>query len=915
MAEAPLRSVRGGKLLVLAVVVSGGLFILGRVATELYVESLWYREAGYAPVFFRRLLWFWGLRLLAVGVVTLALVASLRLVARTLGGIQIKRRFGNLEISEQLPRSYLTWGILAASLLLGAWFGGSVQDYTTWAVLVALQGVEWGVVEPVFGMDASFYVFVLPLLRWSVTFLMILVFLVFTVCMGGYAATGGVRWGRGGVVMGNQPRIHLGALVATFILLLAVRFWLARYMLLLAGNSAVQGIFGFADAEARLPAHSGMALITTAAAGLVMWGVWRNRLVPVASGVGVVLVGSLLGVQLYPSLVQRFRVEPNELERETPWIEHNLRFTRLGFGLDGMARELIRYDRSEPTDWASAREQFDGLPVWSDATLLANFREMETRYPYYHFPTVDIDRYASGEDGTLVPVAVSVREIDPDAIPDPNWQNLHLRDLYIAGMGAVAASAARRTGEGRPPMYLVGIPPEFAGGPDAPRALSLRSDQIFFGTRLQRYAIINPSSAGPEETIQGVAGTDFPEGILLDRFLRKLALSWRFRDASLLLASEVTGSSRLVFRRQVAERAREIAPFFSYPESPYPVISEGKVVWILEGFTATSFFPLSKPHDVESRAPASYVRNSVKVTVDALTGETRFYALPEPDPLRDAYGQAFPGLLRPIEEMPDDLRSHLRYPKELLKLQATVLLQYHQETAPRFHGQQDVWAPPKELFQSNNPVDYPPEYGIYRLPGQEKETFNVTTAFVPLNRQNLTALLAGRLDPDGTPKLVLYDVPVDDQAPGPRQVEVLVEQEPEISQQLTLWRSGGSTVWSGHLHLVPVGNRIVYIEPIFLATEAQAIPALHRFVVSDGSRVSMEPSLEEAIAVLSGEPPALHRPLAGATLPGEEVRPGDALDLLREAESALRAGDWQGFGRALQDLRGLLERLSAGGPS
>jgi len=284
------------------------------------------------------------------------------------------------------------------------------------------------------------------------------------------------------------------------------------------------------------------------------------------------------------------------------------------------------------------------------------------------------------------------------------------------------------------------------------------------------------------------------------------------------------------------------------------------------------------------------------------------------DPLLDAYGAAFPGLLKPLSEMPEALREHLRYPKALLNLQAQVLLQYHQDEAPVFHGQQDVWQLSQELAQGTNPVPYRPEYGIYALPGEESQ-FNLTTVFVPAGRQNLTAIMAARLTENGLPDLVLLDVPVEDQAPGPRQIEALVEQDPTISQQFSLWRTGGSDVWTGHLHLVPAGNRILYMEPVFLAAEADAIPELRRFVVSDGRRVAMTEDLAGAIQALAGAEVAVSgtAPGTSVTVPATDIPvsewPAAALDLLDQAETRLRGGDWEGFGEALEELRTLLQRL------
>ncbi len=634
----------------------------------------------------------------------------------------------------------------------------------------------------------------------------------------------------------------------------------------------------------------------------------------------MVLAGGLLVVEFYPSLVQRFRVEPNELARETPWIEANIAYTRDGFGLSRMERRGFEYAPPDDVDWEAARSQFAGLPVWTRNALLTTYREVEARFPYYDFSDVAIDRYAEGD--SLETVALSVREVERAGIQDPNWQNLHLRKRYLSGMGLVASDASSRTAEGRPPMIVSGIPPEFTDRANAPQALRLTEPSVYFSSRPQSYAILNANGTGGAQvdSVRGKPGVDYPSGLPLSSTLKTFALAWYLREPNLLFASEVDAASRLVFRRQVTERVREIAPFFRYPEAPYPVVHDGRVVWVLEGFTATRFFPLSTPHALEPRrGPVSYVRNSVKVTVDAVNGDVTFYRLSGDDPLLSAYDRAFPGLLHPLEDMPPDLREHLRYPRTLLSLQSDVLLQYHQDTAPAFHGQQDVWALPTELGQGTTPVAYRPEYGVYALPGEQKKSFLLTTVFVPAGRQNLTAILVGRLTPDGRHELILHDVPVEEQAPGPRQIEALVEQDPEISQQFSLWRQGGSQVWSGHLHLVPVGHNLLYMEPIFLAAEANAIPELRRFVVSDGHRVAMEPTLDEAVAVLQGKaPPTAPEPATATTTaapPGEAHWPREALDLLQRAETRLRAGDFQGFGTALQELHDLLARLSNPGGS
>lgn len=909
---------RGGRLLVALAVLAGLVVLLGRLATAAYVEVLWHGSLGYGGVFWKRVLWQWGARLLAGLAAALFVFLNLRVASRTLGGIQIRRRFGNLEISEQLPRAYVLWGMAGISALLGLWFGAAVPRSVGLQALLLVQGQTWGLADPFLGRDLGFYVFWLPVLGSAVTFALVAVFLVFTLATAGYASTGAVQWGRGRVSAQPQARLHLGGLVAGFLVLLALRLWLGRYLLLLNGTSDVQGIFGYADAQARLPALQTLAILSVLCAAGVFWGMWKNRAAPVVASLVVVVAAGIVIGQFYPSLVQRFQVEPNELERETAYIEANLDFTRRGFGLEALERRTFSYRAEEAPDWAAVARQFTGLPVWTENTLLTTYRELEARFPYYDFARAYVDRYPTA-DG-LAPVALSVREVNPAGIGDPNWQNLYIRERYVEGMGVVASLANTRTPEGRPDFVVSGIPPEFAAssGLDA-EDWTLTRPQVFVGASPQLYAVVAP---GPDrflspEGAPGVEGVDFPRGISVDGLLRKAALAWRFQDANLLFSSEITPGSRFVYRRRVAERVHAVAPFLRYPEPPYPVVSDGRVVWVLDAFTGTRAFPLSAAYDLGVGRRVSYARNAVKVVVDGVSGDVDFYRAPVEDPLLDAYAAAFPGLFKPLEEMPEEIREHLRYPKALLNLQAQVLLQYHQDQAPVFHGQQDVWALSQELAQGTNPVPYRPEYGIYALPGEEPR-FNLTTVFVPAGRQNLAAVLVARLGEGGRPSLVLLDVPVEDQVPGPRQVEALVEQDPVISQQFSLWRTGGSDVWTGHLHLVPVGGRFFFMEPVFLAAEADAIPELRRFVVSDGRRVAMTEELSAAIQALAGSD-------AGTAVPGSEAVapvatdlpveewPAAALDLLDRAEGRLRAGDWQGFGEALAELRALLQRLGRGG--
>jgi uncharacterized membrane protein (UPF0182 family) len=894
--------------------------LLGRIAAQAYIEILWFNSVGYSSVFWTRFFWEWGVQLIGGVLVGVAFFFNLRVIARALGGIRIKRRVGDLEISEQIPENYVVWGIGVFSVLGGAWFAASIPGSMGLDVLFLLNAPEWGVTDPILGRDLTFFVLLLPLLRAAAVAGLVVSFLIFTLAAAGYAGTGALQWGQGRLVIEDRPRKHLGVIAAVFFAVLAGQFYVFRYVLLLNGSSGVQGIFGFTDAGARMDAYNVLAVLALAVSAAALWTGFKNRLVPLMATFGLLIVGGLAVGQVYPSFVQRFRVEPNELERESQYILENMRFTKMGFDLTDLERREFDYERTPNVDWLAAAAQFEGLPIWSSQALLTTYRQLEARYPYYEFSGVTVDRY-EGLDG-LVPVTLAVREVLPRGIQDQNWQNLHLRGEYIRGMGAVVSAATARTPEGRPSMFVSGIPPEFSASDDAPLGVNLTRPEVYIGIRPQQYAIVNPAATGDAAGVDGgeqQPGVDFPAGIQLDSPLRRLALAWRFRDWNLLIAGEVNRTSRFVFRRDVLDRVTRISgQLLRFPEAPYPVIHEGRIVWILEGFTWTSSFPLSTLQDLEAGRAVRYVRNSVKITIDGVTGEMNFYIVDDVDPLLQAYAEGLPGLFRPLSDMPGGLRDHIRYPRSMLSLQARVLYQYHQETSRLFHGQQDVWTLPQELAQGTTPVPYQPEYGLYRLPGEEESDFLLTSVFVPRGRQNLTAILTASSDPDRYGELVLFDVPVEDQVPGPRQVEALIEQDPVISQQFSLWRTGGSQVWTGHLHLVPVGRTLLYMEPVFLAAEEDAIPDLTRFVVSDGYRVAMEETLQESIQALARIADAsapdlifVDGPLDLPSLDTEQW-PAEALALLEAADAALRTGDFQGFGDALDELRGLLEGLSTG---
>lgn len=934
MSEVPDRVLRGGRLVVAVVVLLLLGILVARWGVGLYVDYLWFSAEDARDVFWTQVLWDWGARLLVGGIAAAAVWLNLRFVASTFPGIQIRRRYGDLVIQEQLPRSYIRWGVVAVAAFIGLWFLAAVPQGAGLRGLLLFHYEAWGEADPIMGRDLGFYVFILPVLQGILTFGLILTIFLAGIIAAGYTATGAVNWGNGRITVGELPRIHLGILAGIFLVFLGLRFYLAPFGLLLDGNSDVQGIFGYTDHHARIPAYRFVGFLSLVTAGVVIWGALRSRLLPVMAGGAALALGALAVAEVYPAVVQRFRVQPNELVRETPYIDHAVERTRRGFDLHELRREQLDYEPPNPSAWDAAIPRLSRLPIWTEPTLLTTFRQVEARFRYYDFHTVAFDRYPAGGEG-VEPVAVAVREIEAAEIPDPNWQNLHIRERFISGMGAVAGQLNQRTAEGRLPMFLTAIPPQFRPGPGVPDQMELTRPQVYVGTRPQRHAVITPTPGSffAPDGEAGRPGEDYPGGIPMGSLLRTGALAWYFQDANLLLAAEVERESRLVYRRQVHERIRTLAPFLHLPETPYPVVADGRIHWIVEGFILSGSYPLSRPHNVDGRRRVNYLRNSVKITVDAVTGETRLYVVDPDDPIVAAYRRGFPGLFHDLDEMPPNLRRHVRYSRYLLDVQSQVLTRFHQTDPPVFHGQQDQWELASQLTVGSQPTAYRPEYSLLTLPGEAEESYVLSTVLVPRGRRPLASFLVGRWNPENGRETLLWDAPVGDQIRGPRQIEAMIEQDPEISQQFALWRQAGSEVWTGHLHLVPVENTLFYMEPIFLAADMDAIPEIRRYVVSDGERVVMDVSLEGAVAaleaglegvVVEGEPVGVARdpdavededlPPADppeAPPPPEDVR---ALDLLDEAEALLRRGDWAGFGRKLEELREVLRRQGGGLP-
>jgi len=903
---------RSGRVVLLVGVVALALYLAVRTLVGVYTEALWFDEVGYGSVFWTRLAVTWITRIVAAfGAATLVFF-NLSILGQGIGPLQLRREYGNLEIVEQVPARLLRGGAVIVSLLAGWWlatevFGGdSALAHLAW-----LRQVDWGVRDPLFQRDLSFYVFSLPVYFRLLDFLLAAVLWCFVLVILGYALTGGVRWHGGRLEIRDRARLHLAALGAVVVLLLGVRYWLGRYGLLLEGTG-IGGGLGYTDVQARLPARRALAILALFTAASLVFGAWYRSWAAPAAGVAFLGIGAIAIGRVYPAFIQKFRVEPNQFAMEAPYIGWNVDFTRQAYGLHNLVRRTFPYRRDAAPDWDAIEPRLRRIPLWDEELLGHVFNQVEPVYAYYHFHSVDADRYGTGPDRTQV--AIAVREFQLEGLPSSarTWQSLRLNSKYNKGMGVVVSPAAGATSSGEPIRWLRNIDPVVLD-PSAPPGLRLTEPAIYFGERLgvagagQEYVFLRPGSDSIAST--GGAAEHVP-GIQLGSLPRILALAWRFRDKNLLFSGELSADSRIVFRRSLADRLLAIAPFLVWDPDAQPVIDNGRIVWLVDGYVATSAFPLARSLSLRGIGEVRYLRNGVKATVDAVTGRVTLYAVDTDDPILATYRRAFPHLIRDLDAMPQALRAHLRYPVLYLRAQAEILKEYHLDRQEAFFAGQDFWQLPGG---SGDGVDAQrPLYTLMALPGEEEPEFILSTPFIARERQNMTALLVARNDPPHYGELILYELPRDQQILGPLQVAALMEQDPAISPQLALWGQRGSVVRMGPIRAIPLDSSFLYLRPVFLSARETSIPELARVIVSDGRNVRMAPTVAEAVRAL--REPGVQRGRGSEPIPREgpgqpQVDQGlrrRALELLLDAERHLREGDFAAFGASWAALRALL---------
>lgn len=888
------------------------MLVLGLVAqvVPLYTDWLWFQEVGYADVF-TGILSLRGLLFLALSLTVLIfLYANLTFAVRTaapdvLWELEDQLGLPGRVVIEPLIRRFLPVVVAVVS------FGSGLRATAHWeTVLRYLNAVPFGTADPVFGRDLSFFVFTLPLWRlvygWATT--LVVATLVFTLIL--YVLQRSLVLTTRGPRLAAGARAHLLGLGVLLLLLRAAGFWLDRFELLYSPRGTVSGA-GYTDIHAALPVLGALAVLALLCAAACAVQMARPGLRLVVGGVAVLVAVWILGLGIYPALLQRFRVTPNELEAERPFITHNIRMTRQAYGLDRIEEKEFPADEAlDARALARNEATIKNIRLWDYRPLLRTYAQLQEIRTYYKFVDVDNDRYVvNGEYRQLM---LSPRELSYAHLQSRIWINEHL--TFTHGYGAVVGPVNRITTEGLPEFLVKDIPPASTGGfPKVTRP------EIYYAESANEYVLVRTRSqeldypAGDQNVYSKYQGQG---GIPIPSLFRKLLFAARFGEIKIVLSDDLTADSRIMIYRTVTERVRQIAPFFRFDRDPYIVVTaDGRLMWMIDGYTTTARYPYSDPVRTADWS-GNYIRNSVKATVDAYHGTVRFYIADPTDPLVQSYARAFPGLLAPLTAMPEDLRAHVRYPEDFFAIQARKYATYHMEDPQVFYNKEDLWTIPRRSAEGRE-REMEPYYTIMRLPRETKEEFILLTLFNPSRRDNMIAWLAARSDPPHYGRLIAYNFPKQKLVFGPRQIDARIDQDPVISQQLALWNQRGSTVIRGSLLAIPIDESLIYVQPLYLAAAEQgALPELRRVIVAYGNQIAMEPTLEQSLAriftgragMAAGPAPAADAGQPPAGLPALAQR---AWEIFSRAQEALRRGDWAAYGaeqkRLEETLRGLAE--------
>lgn len=882
--------------------------------TSTATDWLWFREVHFESVYVTS---FVAHTVLFVAGALLAfafLYANLRWARRGMTGVPTAFLNANgvpIDLSRIVPR------LLLLVTLFIAFIAGLVTSAQWMTILTAMHGATVGAVDPLFGRDIGFYLFKLPAVAGVLSATAVLTVLSIIGVALLYLARGALSVGSRRASIDQNASRHVGALVALLLVVFAVQLWVVDSAGLLQSSTGPFAGASYADIHALLPGIRISAVAALLAAGLVIYGVVRDKLLWFGflalagyAAIGIVARG------LLPAAEQKFLVAPNELSRERPYLQQHIAATRRAWRLDSVATRVLEGDTQlSMADIRSNAPTIDNVRLWERDLLKQTFGQLQEIRTYYDFASVSDDRYMI--DGRYRQVHISARELNTASLPTRNFINDRL--TFTHGMGIAMAPVNQVTSEGLPVLFIKDLPPV------STISVKVTRPQIYYGQLTNSYVFVGTGQkefdypAGDKNVYTNYTGSG---GVRIGSFFRRALFAWQFGSMDVLLSSYLSSDARVLYRRNVLERAKAALPFVEFDAEPYLVVSDsGTLKWILDAYTSSDSWPYSQP----TNDGTNYLRNSVKVVIDAYDGTVDAYLADPADPVVRTYAAIFGGIFKPLTSMPADIRAHLRYPGDLFRMQTGLYARYHMVDPDAFYHREDQWQYPgiETGTPNNNPFM---RHIILRLPGESNPEFIYMTPFTPQGKDNLAAWMAARMDGANYGRLVVYQFPKQSLVYGPRQIVNRINQETSISQQITLWDQKGSQVIRGELLVIPIRGSLIYVQPLYLRAEGGSIPELKRVVVALENRVAMGETLEEGLGLLfaGGAPQrptlAAADSTAGAAAPIAAAS-GVPSTLLRQAQdhydraiAAQRSGDWAAYGREIDQLGAVLKQLSARKP-
>ncbi|GAB6180966.1 UPF0182 family protein [Desulfotomaculum defluvii] len=898
----------------------------------LYIDWIWFKALNYQQVFVTILVSQIGLRTL-VGLFMFALLLINLMLTRNsvVKAIESAKAFRPFQQDddnvitinqtpfpdwrEQITPQRLTWVFVAVSAILAFLYSSSVAgDWIT--ILNYFNQTSFGTTDPVFNKDISFYFFSLPF--WHIVFGILASAILLNVVLVAlvYLVTDTARGGLTKIFRFPSARYHLSVLAALFFVLKSWGYLLNQYDLLFSSSGVVYGA-GYTDIHASLLAYKVLMVLSILTALIIIANIFMKRFrITVYAIVGLLVTSIVLGT-VYPSVIQKFVVLPNEFNREAPYIANNIKFSQQAYNLDKIDQKDFPAGRTlQSQDIQENKNTIDNIRLWDWQPLQQTYSQLQEMRLYYEFKNIDIDRYQI--NGEYRQIMLATREMNQEQLPEQaqTWINQRLK--YTHGYGVAMSPVNEVSGEGLPHFFLKDIPPV------ASTNIKVARPEIYYGESNDGYVIVNTKTEEfdyPKGDGNAYSKYEGNGGVKVNSIFRKLLIAITLADYKLLLTSDITNDSQVLMYRNIKDRIPKIAPFLSYDSDPYPVINkQGEIYWMWDAYTISDMYPYAEPFDNQGH---NYIRNSVKVAMNAYNGSVNFYIADVEDPLIKTYAKIFPGMFKSLSEMPEDLREHIRYPEDLFLVQSRMYTLYHMTDPQVFYNREDKWTLPTEKV-GNEEKPMEPYYVITVLPGEKTPEYMLIIPFNPQNKKNMISWLAARSDGENYGKMLVYEFPKQELVYGPMQIEARIDQDTTISQQLSLWDQRGSNVIRGNLVVIPIKDSLIYVEPLYLQSEQSKMPELRRVIVAAGDKIVMEPTLELAIQRIYGEDaiqnvsppqqgtdPGIDQPDIQQQTSQKTVKElaSEANRIYDDAQAKLKVGDWAGYGQSINQLKDILSQL------